>query len=518
LAQVIPAQTLACVSSSLEMLVLLLTALAVRGAPADVTGVLERKFLPSLRLGLWPRGFSNAVATSRFPATRQRPMLLREGWRDQTNTVFGTARSAARDAGDSDEYNELDLEVVLRAAAALERRRDALGVRAAGDPAASLAEALRLQTARRGDEAHRLFVAALLADRSVGAAWYGLASLLHEHQHGGLKASNSSRVALMDAVDAALIAARYEPELPRSLVLLGDVLNDLGDYREACRAWRAAEERGGSLWRTLTAPWVRSGAFSPREPLRSLPVGGTIELVRRTNGVRFTATRLSLRPAAFRLVGFSTAQERDAIVTAARAAPMRDVPASEEDSSDDRREGCAVAWLSSPLTAPESPWAPLMRDSADVVLPSATGVPGAGPLEDLHVVKYGSGGAYGLHLDASMAVPRAVTVLHYLNDVSGSSAGESGETWLPYADATKELEKAVPGENGVLVRPRAGDALVFFGFDEHGDVEKAALHGGRPAPEAKWVANQWLRLDLDSAATTRRSVPRGPGFGPRVIT
>jgi hypothetical protein len=52
-----------------------------------------------------------------------------------------------------------------------------------------------------------------------------------------------------------------------------------------------------------------------------------------------------------------------------------------------------------------------MRDAADLVLPRGVpGVPEAGEAEDLHVVKYATAGAYGLHLDATFAIPRAVTV------------------------------------------------------------------------------------------------------------
>ena len=62
-----------------------------------------------------------------------------------------------------------------------------------------------------------------------------------------------------------------------------------------------------------------------------------------------------------------------------------------------------------PLSA--SPWSGLMRDAADLVLPRGVpGVPEAGEAEDLHVVKYATAGAYGLHLDATFAIPRAVTV------------------------------------------------------------------------------------------------------------
>jgi hypothetical protein len=58
--------------------------------------------------------------------------------------------------------------------------------------------------------------------------------------------------------------------------------------------------------------------------------------------------------------------------------------------------------------------------------------------------------------------------------------GFCGETWLPFGRARvrggqgeeeaggqeKQLRKPVPGKDGVLVPPKAGDALVFFSFKE----------------------------------------------------
>lgn len=222
----------------------------------------------------------------------------------------------------------LDIEVISRAGAALKARRDLLNASPAELPNEALAEAVRLQSARQGDAAERAFVGALLANRSCGSAWFGLASLLHEHQHGGLASWESRGAALAEAADACLISARYEPQLPNPLVLLGDILNDLGDSREACRAWRAAEVRGGAHWRALTERWCGSGvsAFGPRDPLKSLLVGGRpIELSRASDTTkRFTARRLANRPAAFLLSNFSTEAERDAIIAAAIEAPMRD--------------------------------------------------------------------------------------------------------------------------------------------------------------------------------------------------
>ena len=376
--------------------------------------------------------------------------------------------------------------------------------------------AFREQTARQVREAERLFIAALEADRKCGAAWYGLGSLLHECQHGGLGHDEDRVIRLNQAADAALIAARFEATHPRALALLGDILNDAGNHREACRAWTAAEARGRKHWRMQSSAWLGGGAsaFGPREPLRSLKLGDApVTLQRPSNGRSFTATRVADVPHAFVLSGFSTDDERRAIIAAGVDAPMRPVPRSDDGDPDDERSGCEVAWLASPVTMPASPWADLMSDAAQLVLPPGVeGVPEAGPAEDLHVVKYATAGAYGLHLDATFAVPRAVTVLHYLNDVppSEQGAGFGGETWLPHARALDQpeqgSEKPVPGSDGVLVPPRAGDALVFFSFDVFGNVEPASIHGGRPTSSLKWIANQVSARFLSCKARRSRTL------------
>jgi hypothetical protein len=339
----------------------------------------------------------------------------REGWMESdSNTIMGRSRTPALDAGvDDDDYSVLNLDVIARAMKDLKARRASLGkdsdtqVGGGADATALVQSAFREQSARRVDEAERLFVAALEASRSCGPAWYGLASLLHECQHGGLSSATGESQdgwrerQLTKAVDAALIAARYEPTHPRALALLGDVLNDLGNHREARRAWAAAEARGKRHWRSMVAPWIQlswgKSALSPlgpREPLHSLKLGDQpVVMQRPSNGLSFTARRVADRPHAFVLQGFSTEQERQAIITAGENAPMRQVPKASDGDPDDERSGCEVAWLASPVTDPDTPWARLMFDAAQLVLPPNTpAVPDAGPAEDLHVVKYATAG------------------------------------------------------------------------------------------------------------------------------
>ena len=51
--------------------------------------------------------------------------MMRETWRADTHTIFGTARSVALDAGGR-EYETLDLDVITRATAALKQRAEAV--------------------------------------------------------------------------------------------------------------------------------------------------------------------------------------------------------------------------------------------------------------------------------------------------------------------------------------------------------------------------------------------------------
>ena len=72
-------------------------------------------------------------------------------------------------------------------------------------------------------------------------------------------------------------------------------------------------EAGKSHWLALARPWLDAAAshggdpFGPREPLRSLRVGGEPATMRRTHvdgAHEFTASRLSGTPPAFLLRGY----------------------------------------------------------------------------------------------------------------------------------------------------------------------------------------------------------------------
>lgn len=117
----------------------------------------------------------------------------------------------------------------------------------------------------------------------------------------------------------------------------------------------------------------------------------------------------------------------------------------------------------------------LHRIAALAGLPTAHGEP-------LSVLHYAPGQQYRMHMDALPGGPnqsalnqRVMTVLLFLND-----AYAGGET--------------VFEANGLSVRGRPGDALVFANVRADGSPDPLSRHAGAPVRSgAKWLATRWIR-------------------------
>ncbi|XP_028060002.1 probable prolyl 4-hydroxylase 3 [Camellia sinensis] len=123
--------------------------------------------------------------------------------------------------------------------------------------------------------------------------------------------------------------------------------------------------------------------------------------------------------------------------------------------------------------------------------------------EGLQVLHYEVGQKYEPHYDYFLdefntknGGQRIATLLMYLSDVE-----EGGETIFPTA---KGNFSAVPwwnelsecGKKGLSVKPRMGDALLFWSMRPDATLDPSSLHGGCPVIKGnKWSATKWMHVE-----------------------
>ncbi|XP_062144514.1 probable prolyl 4-hydroxylase 10 [Alnus glutinosa] len=123
--------------------------------------------------------------------------------------------------------------------------------------------------------------------------------------------------------------------------------------------------------------------------------------------------------------------------------------------------------------------------------------------EGLQVLHYEVGQKYKPHFDyfndefnTKNGGQRMATVLMYLSDVE-----EGGETVFPSAKGNissvpwwNELSDC--GKEGLSVKPKMGDALLFWSMKPDATLDPSSLHGGCPVIKGnKWSATKWIRVN-----------------------
>lgn len=115
--------------------------------------------------------------------------------------------------------------------------------------------------------------------------------------------------------------------------------------------------------------------------------------------------------------------------------------------------------------------------------------------EDLQILRYAQNEYYQAHYDSSQSdgSRRHSTVLLYLTDVE-----EGGETSFPH---TGNINPEFAEQNGpysacatghLSVKPRKGDAILFYTFSEDVEMDKLARHMGCPVLKGtKWTGTIW---------------------------
>ena len=136
--------------------------------------------------------------------------------------------------------------------------------------------------------------------------------------------------------------------------------------------------------------------------------------------------------------------------------------------------------------------------------------------EGMQVLRYEVGQKYEAHMDAfsdafnqddSKGGQRVATVLMYLSDVE-----EGGETVFPH---TREKPHADDDDfspcarQGVAVKARRGDALLFWSMDTGGKLDLKSTHAGCSVVRGvKWSATKWMHV---GAFAVGHKMPFAPG-------
>ncbi|CAH9105853.1 unnamed protein product [Cuscuta europaea] len=122
--------------------------------------------------------------------------------------------------------------------------------------------------------------------------------------------------------------------------------------------------------------------------------------------------------------------------------------------------------------------------------------------EGLQVLHYEVGQKYEPHYDyfadeynTKNGGQRVATLLMYLSDVE-----EGGETLFPAAGGNisavpwwNELSEC--GKRGLSVKPKMGDALLFWSMKPDGYPDQSSLHGSCPVIKGnKWSSTKWMRF------------------------
>ncbi|CAL9752165.1 unnamed protein product [Musa acuminata subsp. burmannicoides] len=122
--------------------------------------------------------------------------------------------------------------------------------------------------------------------------------------------------------------------------------------------------------------------------------------------------------------------------------------------------------------------------------------------EGLQVLHYEVGQKYEPHYDYFVdefntrnGGQRLATLLMYLSDVE-----EGGETVFPSA---KVFSSSLPwytelsecGKKGLSIKPKMGDALLFWSMRPDATLDPSSLHGGCPVIRGnKWSSTKWMHI------------------------
>jgi prolyl 4-hydroxylase len=132
--------------------------------------------------------------------------------------------------------------------------------------------------------------------------------------------------------------------------------------------------------------------------------------------------------------------------------------------------------------------------------------------ESMQILHYENGQKYEPHFDyfhdqanLELGGHRIATVLMYLSNVE-----KGGETvfpmWKGKATQLKDDSWTECAKQGYAVKPRKGDALLFFNLHPNATTDSNSLHGSCPVVEGeKWSATRWIHVKSFERAFNKQS-------------
>ncbi|KAI6700615.1 hypothetical protein NL676_014939 [Syzygium grande] len=205
-------------------------------------------------------------------------------------------------------------------------------------------------------------------------------------------------------------------------------------------------------------------------------------------------TQLSWNPRAFIYKGFLSDDECDHLIKLARDKLEKSMVADNESGKSMLSEVRTSSGMFLQKAQDEVVANIEARIAAWTFLPEENG-------ESIQVLRYEHGEKYEPHYDyfidkanQELGGHRVATVLMYLSNVE-----RGGETVFPNLEAkmsqSKEDGWSDCANRGYAVKPRKGDALLFFSLHPDATPDDTSLHGSCPVIEGeKWSATKWIHV------------------------
>lgn len=338
-----------------------------------------------------------------------------------------------------------------------------------------------------------------------------------------------------DAMKHCAMAMQIDPDMHKAYHLMGNIMQNLNRSEDAEKYFERAEYIAAQINSASNLPPAQpSNGSVPPIPSSIYPswidlpfarvtkVNETVHILENGDDRSYSMSCMSDKPRIFHLENIISTEDCKALIARALAEDRFESSfiMGRGDSGDpiDPYRSSDTAWLSS---ASDQVISGLKQRIA-----SLTGLPLPyimNHCEDLQVVRYGLDGRFKAHQDSSAFHPRLLTVLVYLTDAPVAGGG----TWFPFSDigtlsptsvdeailaALQEDDRtrrdASHSRAGLVVTPKAGDAVLFLNHRNDGSIDPSAVHAGLPlrgdSQSVKWIANLWLEYNPERLADQMR--------------